>query len=114
MGQLLDWLGARGLVLRQPGEPAGGQRRRIHTDRYLDRQSSPNYTNRGNAGGFRRLTKRDFPKSDRLLLSVTQHAVRIWSERVDAAAGRPEAGCRTAGDERPGALYAHVFLQPLC
>ena len=85
----------------------------FHTDRYLDPPVLPNYTNRGNAGGFSASYERDFSQRDRLLLSVTQNAVRylVPNELVQQQAGQRQdvAHQETSGQ----AHYTHTFSPEL-
>ncbi len=85
----------------------------FHTDRYLDPPVLANYTNRGNAGGFSASYERDFSQSDRLLLTVTQHAVRylVPNELVQQEAGQRQdvAQQETSGQ----AHYMHTFSPAL-
>src|SRR5712692_238444 len=85
----------------------------FHTDRYLDPPVLANYTNRGNAGGFSASYERDFSQSDRLLLTVAQHAVRylVPNELVQQQAGQRQdvAQQETSGQ----AHYMHTFSPEL-
>src|SRR5579872_1184640 len=85
----------------------------FHTDRYLDPPVLGNYTNRGNAGGFSTSYERDFSSNDRLLITVTQHAVRylVPNELVQQQAGQREdaAQMETGGQLR----YTHTFSPEL-
>jgi hypothetical protein len=85
----------------------------FHTDRYLDPPVLSNYTNRGNAGGFSASYERDFSSSDRLFLTVTQHAVRylVPDELVQQQAGQREDAAQqeTSGQAR----YTHTFSPDL-
>jgi hypothetical protein len=81
----------------------------FHTDRYLDPPVLGNFTNRGNAGGFSASYERDFSSSDRLVLTVTQHAVRYLApnELVQQEVGQREDAAQeeTSGQVR----YTHTF-----
>jgi hypothetical protein len=85
----------------------------FHTDRYLDPPVLGNYTNRGNAGGFSASYEGDFSSSDRLFLTVTQHAVRYLApnELVQQQAGQREDAAQeeTSGQVR----YTHTFSPDL-
>jgi len=85
----------------------------FHTDRYLDPPVLGNYTNRGNAGGFAASYERDFSSSDRLFLTVTQHAVRylVPNELVQQQAGQREDATQqeVSGQVR----YTHTFSPEL-
>ncbi len=85
----------------------------FHTDRYLDPPVLGNYTNRGNAGGFAASYERDFSSSDRLFLTVTQHAVRylVPNELVQQQAGQREDATQQeiSGQVR----YTHTFSPEL-
>ena len=81
----------------------------FHTDRYLDPPVLGNYTNLGNAGGFSASYERDFSSNDRLLLTITQHAVRylVPNELIQQQAGqRQDASQR---NQRVRARYTHTF-----
>jgi hypothetical protein len=85
----------------------------FHTDRYLDPPVLGNFTNRGNAGGFSASYERDFSSSDRLFLTVTQHAVRylVPNELVQQQAGQRQD---TAQQETSGQVrYTHAFSPEL-
>ncbi len=81
----------------------------FHTDRYLDPPVLENYTNLGNAGGFSAAYERDFSNSDRLIFTLTQHAVRylVPNELVQQQAGQREDAVQeeTSGQVR----YTHPF-----
>jgi len=85
----------------------------FHTDRYLDPPVLSNYTNRGNAGGFSASYERDFSTSDRLFVTVTQHAVRylVPNELIQQQAGQREDATQqeTSGQAR----YTHTFSPDL-
>ncbi len=85
----------------------------FHTDRYLDPPVLGNYTNRGNAGGFAASYERDFSSSDRLFLTITQHAVRylVPNELVQQQAGQREDATQQeiSGQVR----YTHTFSPEL-
>jgi hypothetical protein len=85
----------------------------FHTDRYLDPPVLGNFTNNGNAGGFSTSYERDFSSGDRLLFTVTRHAVRyqVPNELVQQQAGQREdaAEMETAGQVR----YTHTFSPEL-
>jgi hypothetical protein len=85
----------------------------FHTDRYLDPPVLGNYTNRGNAGGFSASYERDFSSSDRLFLTVTQHAVRYLApnELIQQQVGQREDATQeeTSGQVR----YTHTFSSDL-
>jgi hypothetical protein len=85
----------------------------FHTDRYLDPPVLSNYTNRGNAGGFSASYERDFSTSDRLLVTMTQHAVRYLApnELIQQQAGQREDAAQqeTSGQAR----YTHTFSPDL-
>jgi hypothetical protein len=85
----------------------------FHTDRYLDPPVLGNYTNRGNAGGFSASYERDFSSSDRLLFTVTQHAVRylVPNELVQQQVGQRQDAAQeeTGGQVR----YTHTFSPEL-
>jgi hypothetical protein len=85
----------------------------FHTDRYLDPPVLGNYTNIGNAGGFSASYERDFTNSDRLFLTLTQHAVRylVPNELVQQQAGQRQGAAEkeTSGQER----YTHTFSPEL-
>jgi len=85
----------------------------FHTDRYLDPPVLNNYTNRGNAGGLSVSYERDFSTSDRLFVTVTQHAVRylVPNELIQQQAGQRED---TTQQETSGqARYTHTFSPDL-
>jgi hypothetical protein len=85
----------------------------FHTDRYLDPPVLGNYTNRGNTGGFSASYERDFSSSDRLLITVTRHAVRylVPNELVQQQAGQRQDATQmeTGGQLR----YTHTFSPEL-
>jgi hypothetical protein len=85
----------------------------FHTDRYLDPPVLSNYTNRGNAGGFSASYERDITSSDRLFLTVAQHAVRylVPNELIQQTAGQREDAAQeeTSGQAR----YTHTFSPEL-
>jgi hypothetical protein len=85
----------------------------FHTDRYLDPPVLGNYTNIGNAGGFSASYERDFSSSDRLFLTLTQHAVRylVPNELVQQQVGQRQdaAEQETSGQVR----YTHTFSPDL-
>ena len=85
----------------------------FHTDRYLDPPVLANYANRGNAGGFSASYERDFSGSDRLLLNVTQHAVRylVPNELVQQQAGQRQD--LTQQETSGQAHYTHTFSPEL-
>jgi hypothetical protein len=81
----------------------------FHTDRYLDPPVLGNYTNRGNAGGFSASYERDFSSSDRLFLTVTQHAVRylVPNELIQQQVGQREDA--TQEETSSQVRYTHTF-----
>ena len=85
----------------------------FHTDRYLDPPVLGNFTNLGNAGGFSASYERDVSSSDRLSLTLTQHAVRyqVPNELVQQQAGQREDAVQkeTSGQAR----YTHTFSPDL-
>src|SRR6267142_930137 len=85
----------------------------FHTDRYLDPPVLNDYTNRGNAGGFSASYERDFSSSDRLFVTVTQHAVRylVPNELIQQQTGQREDATQqeTSGQAR----YTHTFSPDL-
>jgi hypothetical protein len=85
----------------------------FHTDRYLDPPVLGNYTNLGNAGGFSASYERDFSTSDRLFLTMTQHAVRylVPNELAQQQAGQRQDA---AQQEASGQVhYTHTFSPDL-
>jgi hypothetical protein len=85
----------------------------FHTDRYLDAPVLGNFTNLGNAGGFSASYERDFSSSDRLFLTVTEHAVRyqVPNELIQQQTGQREDAAQqeTGGQVR----YTHTFSPDL-
>jgi hypothetical protein len=85
----------------------------FHTDRYLDPPVLQNYTNLGNAGGFSASYERDLSNSDRLFLTVSQHAVRymVPNEFLQQEAGQRQDA---AQKETSGHVhYTHVFSKDI-
>jgi hypothetical protein len=85
----------------------------FHTDRYLDPPVLGNYTNLGNAGGFSASYERDFSNSDRLFLTVSQHAVRyiVPNELIQQEAGQRQDA---AQKETSGQVhYTHTFSRDI-
>jgi len=81
----------------------------FHTDRYLDPPVLDNFTNTGNAGGFSASYERDFSNSDRLLLTVTQNAVRylVPNELVQQQSGQRQDS--TQKEIMGQVRYTHAF-----
>ena len=81
----------------------------FHTDRYLDPPVLDNFTNTGNAGGFSVSYERDFSNSDRLLLTVTQNAVRylVPNELVQQQSGQRQDS--TQKEIMGQVRYTHAF-----
>jgi hypothetical protein len=81
----------------------------FHTTRYLDPPVLANYTNLGNAGGFSASYERDFSETDRVVLSVAQHAVRylVPNELIQQQAGQRQD---VAQNETTGQIrYQHAI-----
>jgi len=81
----------------------------FHTTRYLDPPVLQNFTNRGNAGGFAGSYERDFPRGDRLRITVTHNAVRflVPNELVQQVAGQRQD---ISNSETSGQVY---FQHPI-